>query len=192
VANKVFLELQPGALPFDGTTSFVASSATPRTVSFTVRPGGQDLVLAYFGGGYARELEEADGLEAAAREELVRLFGGGAGHAIGRITATAWSGDPWARGSYSAARPGFAACRETLARPVAGRVFFAGDACTADTFGAIHGAWASGVAAARNLAAALRGDAAGAPASSRSSRGAGAMPSGAAGSSARSTPGSAD
>jgi predicted NAD/FAD-dependent oxidoreductase len=38
---------------------------------------------------------------------------------------------------------------------VAERIAFAGDACTPDTFGAIHGAWASGQAAARRLAAAL-------------------------------------
>ena len=157
IANKVFLELPPGALPFEGPANFVASAATARTVSFTVRPAGQELVLAYFGGDYARELEAQGALEAAAREELVKLFGAEPGRRIRRSTATAWVGDPWARGSYSAARPGFAHCRTVLARPVAERVFFAGDACTVDTFGAIHGAWASGREAARRVAAALRG-----------------------------------
>lgn len=97
------------------------------------------------------------GLEAAAREELVRLFGADLGRRIRRSTATAWVGDPRARGSYSAARPGFAHCRKVLARPVAERVFFAGDACTIDTFGAIHGAWASGTESARRLVTALKG-----------------------------------
>ena len=135
--------------------NFVASAATARTVSFTVRPAGHELMLAYFGGDYARDLEAQGALEAAAREELVRLFGAEAGRRIRRSTATAWVGDPWARGSYSAARPGFACCRTVLARPVAERVFFAGDACTVDTFGAIHGAWASGAEAARRAVAAL-------------------------------------
>ena len=157
IANKVFLELEPGALPFEGTENVVASAATARTTSFTVRPAGQELVLAYFGGDYARELEAQGALEAAAREELVRLFGADLARRIRRSTATAWVGDPWARGSYSAARPGFAHCRTVLAQPVAERVFFAGDACTIDTFGAIHGAWASGVEAARRIAAALGG-----------------------------------
>ena len=155
VANKVFLEMEPGALPFEGTMNFVASAATARTVSFTVRPAGHELMLGYFGGDYARDLEAQGALEAAAREELVRLFGAEAGRRIRRSTATAWVGDPWARGSYSAARPGFARCRPVLARPVAERVFFAGDACTVDTFGAIHGAWASGVEATRQVVAAL-------------------------------------
>jgi monoamine oxidase len=42
-----------------------------------------------------------------------------------------------------------------LARPVGERVFFAGDACTVDTFGEIRGAWASGVEAARRVATLL-------------------------------------
>ena len=158
IANKVFLELSPRALPFEGPANFVASGATARTVSFTVRPAGQELVLAYFGGDYARELEARSELQAAAHEELVKLFGAEAGRHVRRSTATAWVGDPWARGSYSAARPGYAHCRSVLARPVAERIFFAGDACTVDTFGAINGAWASGVEAARSVAAALRGD----------------------------------
>jgi monoamine oxidase len=133
----------------------VASAATARTVSFTVRPAGHELILAFFGGGYARELEAQGALEAAAREELVRLFGADLDRRVRHATATGWSRDPWARGSYSAARPGFAHCRATLARPVAERIAFAGDACTPDTFGAVHGAWASGQAAARRLAAAL-------------------------------------
>jgi monoamine oxidase len=157
IANKVFLELAPGALPVEGTVNFVASADAARTVSFTVRPAGQELVLAYFGGSYARELEVRGELEAAAREELVKVFGADLGRRIRRTAATAWAGDPWARGSYSAARPGFARCRGVLARPVARRVFFAGDACTPDTFGAIHGAWISGRDAARNVAATLGG-----------------------------------
>jgi monoamine oxidase len=155
VANKVFLELDPGALPFDGTVNFVASASTARTVSLTVRPAGHELLLAYFGGDHARDLEAQGALEATAREEIVRIFGAQLGPRIRRTAATSWVSDRWARGSYSAARPGFAHCRKVLARPVGERVFFAGDACTVDTFGAIHGAWASGLAAAGRVIGAL-------------------------------------
>jgi monoamine oxidase len=94
----------------------------------------------------------------AAREELVRIFGADLARRIRRSTATAWSTDPWARGSYSAARPGFARCRPVLTRPLARRVFFAGEACVTDTFGAIHGAWASGVESARQVIETLTGN----------------------------------
>jgi monoamine oxidase len=135
--------------------NFVASAATARTVSCTVRPAGHDLLLCYFGGRHARELERQGALAAAAREALIELFGADWARRIRRDTATAWAGDPWALGSYSAARPGFAHWRAVLAQPVAERVFFAGDACTVDTFGEIRGAWASGAEAARRVATLL-------------------------------------
>ncbi len=156
VANKVFVEVAPGAMPFEGTVHLVASDETTRTASVTVRPAGHELVQVFFGGAYARELEEKDALESAARDELVGLFGSAFGDRIRRATATAWLGDPWARGSYSAARPGFARCRTVLAEPLEDRVFFAGEACPPTMYGSIHGAWASGGDAARRVAAAQR------------------------------------
>jgi len=156
VANKVFVQLGPGALPFSETVQVLGSDSTTRTASVTVRPAGHELLLAFFGGAYARELEVAGALEPAARDELGRLFGSDLGRKIRRSTATAWLGDPWARGSYSAARPGFARTRAVLAEPVAGRVYFAGEACTATAFGSIHGAWVSGAEAARRIAATSR------------------------------------
>jgi monoamine oxidase len=155
VANKVFVDVEPGALPPGDTRHVVASAATTRTASVTVRPAGHELVLVFFGGGYARELEAAGALAEVARDELARLFGSDLGGRIRRTTATAWLGDPWARGSYSAARPGFARCRGTLAEPVAERVFFAGEACPPTAYGSIHGAWASGAAVAQRITATL-------------------------------------
>jgi monoamine oxidase len=150
VADKVFFELEPGALPMEGSVNFIGRDTGP---SFTVRPAGHEVLLAFFGGVQARELEARGELEAAAREELAHLFGAALLGRIRRATSTAWASDPWARGSYSAARPGFARCRPVLAEPVGERVFFAGDACTVDTFGAINGAWDSAVVAARRLVA---------------------------------------
>jgi len=155
VANKVFVEVAPGAMPLEGTIHLVASDATTRTASVTVRPAGHELIQVFFGGAYARELEEKGALVAAARDELAGLFGTDLRDQIRRTSATAWLADPWARGSYSAARPGFARCRAILAAPVADRVFFAGEACPPTMYGAIHGAWASGVDAARRVAATL-------------------------------------
>ena len=61
-----------------------------------------------------------------------------------------WQSDPWSRGAYSYVRVGGASARRDLARPVAGTLFFAGEA--ADTGGqasTVAGAIASGQAAAR-------------------------------------------
>jgi len=150
LADKVFFELEPGALPMDSSVNFIGRDTGP---SFTVRPAGHEVLLAFFGGIRARELEARGELEAAAREELAHIFGAGLLRRIRRTTGTAWASDPWARGSYSAARPGFAHCRTVLAEPVGERVFFAGDACTVDTFGAINGAWGSAAAVVRRIVA---------------------------------------
>ena len=155
VANKVFVEVEPGAMPFAETTHIVASDTTVRTASVTVRPAGQELLLAFFGGAYARELETAGALEAAARDELGALFGSDLGRRIRKTAATAWFSDPWSRGSYSAARPGFARCRAVLAEPIDDRVFFAGEACTPTAYGAIHGAWLSAADAADRVVSTL-------------------------------------
>ena len=44
----------------------------------------------------------------------------------------------------------------TLAAPVDGRLFFAGEACSRDDFSTAHGAYLSGVAAAEQAITALR------------------------------------
>ncbi|HKE93794.1 MAG TPA: FAD-dependent oxidoreductase, partial [Povalibacter sp.] len=65
--------------------------------------------------------------------------------------------DPWSLGSYSAALPGKARLREQLSQPLQNRVFFAGEACSVDAFGTIHGAWNSGVEAADKALTAVAG-----------------------------------
>jgi monoamine oxidase len=62
---------------------------------------------------------------------------------------------PFVGGAYSHALPGRSAARAVLAAPVEGRLFFAGEACSAVDFTAAHGAHATGTAAAGAALAAL-------------------------------------
>jgi monoamine oxidase len=68
-----------------------------------------------------------------------------------------WSRDPFSRGAYSFTRVGADTAAERLRRPVAGTLFFAGEA-TADgeEVGTVHGALASGERAAEEVRAAWR------------------------------------
>jgi monoamine oxidase len=66
---------------------------------------------------------------------------------------TAWGRDPFARGSYSYALPGHADARATLATPLDGRVFFAGEACSPYDFTTAHGAYLTGIEAADEMIA---------------------------------------
>ena len=62
---------------------------------------------------------------------------------------SAWSVDPFALGSYSFIGVGSSpADRDALAAPE-GRRFFAGEACSRDHAGTVHGAYSSGEAAAK-------------------------------------------
>jgi monoamine oxidase len=67
-----------------------------------------------------------------------------------------WGADPFALGSYSYAKPGQAGCRATLAAPVDGRLFFAGEACSENDFSTAHGGYRTGVAAADQAIAARK------------------------------------
>jgi monoamine oxidase len=157
IANKVFFRMEPGALPYEGTTHFIGTDKEAHTCSYQVRPAGQDVLLAYFGGRFARDLETRNELEHFAREELAGIFGSEFTRQISASLTVGWSQDPWSRGSYSAARPGRARMREVLNQPIGERLFFAGEACSVEHFGTIHGAWESGVRAAAQALHLARG-----------------------------------
>ena len=67
---------------------------------------------------------------------------------------TRWASDPFALGSYSfnalGSNPGM---RNDLAKPVDGRIFFAGEATDRKYFGTVHGAYFSGIRAAMEILA---------------------------------------
>lgn len=70
------------------------------------------------------------------------------------VQITRWARDPFARGSYSynalGSDPGM---RVELFKPEANRLFFAGEATSRKHFGTAHGAYLSGIQAARNVLA---------------------------------------
>ncbi|MGI9162324.1 MAG: FAD-dependent oxidoreductase, partial [Mycobacterium sp.] len=67
------------------------------------------------------------------------------------LLRSAWSLDPFSLGSYSFVRVGSSpGDRDALAAPE-GRRFFAGEACSRDHAATVHGAYASGEAAAKAI-----------------------------------------
>jgi monoamine oxidase len=155
LADKVMLALdQPDALPKDGSLR----GATMRTAmgSFHLRPFGQPCIEGYFGGRYARELEDegAGALAAQAIDEISALLGSDFRRKLKPLAQSRWAHDPFARGSYSHALPGQAGMRALLATPVDGRLFFAGEATSPNFFSTAHGARDSGERAAGEVVAA--------------------------------------
>jgi monoamine oxidase len=156
LADKLYLRLD-GAEEFRKDSNLYGALDSARTASYHLRPFGRPLIEVYFGGRFARELE-AEG-EAAftsfATDQLARLLGGAIRKRLHPIAATAWARDPFARGSYSAAKPGHADARTVLAAPVDRKLFFAGEACSVHDFSTAHGAYRSGLRAADEAIAAL-------------------------------------
>jgi monoamine oxidase len=161
LADKVLLALdRPEEVPPE--TRLFGRTDRTATGAYHLRQFGRPLIEGYFGGRLARELE-AEGEGAAARfaiEELVGHFGADMRHRLRPVVETGWSNDRFACGSYSHALPGKAAAREMLARPVAQRLFFAGEACSAHSFSTAHGAYETGVAAAKAALASIHAGAA--------------------------------
>ena len=149
LADKVVLALDRPER-FEPDTGLFGRTDTTETASYHLRPFGRSLVEAFVGGRWAEALEaEGPGASAAfAIEELGSLFGSDLRRRLTPVAATSWGADPFALGSYSYALPGASGARAALAEPVEDRLFFAGEACSADAFSTAHGAYRSGIAAA--------------------------------------------
>ncbi len=152
LADKTMLALdEPNDLPKDGSLR----SPTARTAmgAYHLRPFGQNCIEGFFGGRYARELEDAGegALTAASIDEVVALLGSDYRRKLKPLGESRWAHDSFARGSYSHALPGHADKRAVLAEPVDQRLFFAGEATSPHFFSTAHGAHESGVRAAKEL-----------------------------------------
>jgi len=156
VDDKVMLALDDprDTLPKDGNLR----GATMRTKmgSFHLRPFGRPCIEGFFGGTFARELEDAgDGAFAAqAIDEIVALLGSDYRRKLKPLAESRWARDPFALGAYSHALPGHAEARAVLAAPADDRLFFAGEATSPNFFSTAHGARDSGERAAREAMAA--------------------------------------
>jgi monoamine oxidase len=157
LADKLFLSLSD-ADEFDKDSRLFGRPARRGTATYHLRPFGRPMIEAYFAGGLAEELEA--GGDAAffdfARAELVGLLGSDFAGRIAPIYTHRWKADPFARGSYSYTLPGKTDCREWLATPVDDRLFFAGEACSSNSYSTAHGAYLTGIAAAEQAIAARR------------------------------------
>ncbi|KRQ93026.1 flavin monoamine oxidase family protein [Bradyrhizobium valentinum] len=154
LADKVTLALdEPEALPKEGNLR----GATMRTGmgTYHLRPFGQPCIEGFFGGRFARSLEDAgDGaLAAQSIDEIVSFLGNDFRRKLKPLAESRWAHDPFARGSYSHALPGHAGDRAVLATPVDGRLFFAGEATSPEFFTTAHGARDSGERAAGEVLA---------------------------------------
>lgn len=126
-------------------------------IFFLCFPFDLDLMVGFVGGDFAWEMEAAG--EAAGVDYVVHklcgIFGNDCRKHVGRSMMTNWSAERFVRGAYAAARPGKAGARQTLARPVGDRIFFAGEHLAGPLIQTCAGARLSGEAVARQVIGAL-------------------------------------
>lgn len=129
---------------------------THEAVEFVVREDGHDIATCLINGPFAKELAHAGHgtMVDYVLERLTDIFGSEIRRAVLPQQVIAdWDHDPYVGGCYSAAKPGRADARTALARPIDDQLFFAGEACSRQFMGDVHGAWLTGIAAAEAAAA---------------------------------------
>lgn len=133
---------------------FTVDTAGDGPIHFRNRPFGYGYVEIATGGRLAEWMEKSG--EQATIAFILEKLRSAAGHRAipnpSHSIVSAWDGDPWVRGAYSCARPGAADQRSILARPIDGRIYFAGEATSNDYFASVHGACISGREAAHAAA----------------------------------------
>jgi monoamine oxidase len=123
-------------------------------VSF-LRAANMPILLGFNAADYGREIEawSDQRIVARAMQTLKTIYGPGIPEPID-YQITRWAADPFAAGSYSFNPVGASpALRKDLAKPLGKQLFFAGEATEQDYFGTAHGAYLSGLRAAREMLA---------------------------------------
>ncbi len=121
---------------------------------FLTWPFGFNHMIGWVGGKFGWELSSA-GPEAAvdfALGEVVKMVGSDARKHFVKGHLTGWAENPWTLGAYAAAMPGHYDARAALAKPLAERLFFAGEAVAGPYIMLCSGAYISGETVANDVA----------------------------------------
>lgn len=131
----------------------IPEAQSKRDAGMLCNMDGTGLLMIYVGGDFGRELEKA-GVNAAVNfgiEHVDSILGYGANKKFVKGFFTRWSHNPWTCGSYATPVPGGLKYRDTLRRPIADRIFFAGDSCHREPFSSVSRAHDSGVETAQQV-----------------------------------------
>jgi monoamine oxidase len=118
------------------------------------RPTGQPVLLGFNAADFGRTTESwSDAQIVDSAMSTLRTIYGNDIPAPTDYQITRWAADPYARGSYSFTRLGATSdMRDHLAASIDGRVHFAGEATDRKDYATVHGAYRSGLRAAKEIA----------------------------------------
>ncbi|NYT40191.1 FAD-dependent oxidoreductase [Sphingomonas sp. R-74633] len=152
LADKLFFTLEGGE-DVDDNAHLLGNPHSALTGTYTLKPFGRPLVECMLGGEGARAMEKEglNGAAAFAIGELVNLLGSDWRRKLRFVAGSAWGRETHILGGYSHARPGQHGARAVLRAGVDPRIGFAGEATSDGEFSTAHGAYNTGVAAAKAL-----------------------------------------
>ena len=151
--NKICLHFDGDVFGADGRGFHGVWNDEGDAAGFEASVMGHNTAVVFIGGREAIWLEK-QGQQAGhdyAINRVAEAFGNDIRQHVTRSIVTAWTTEPWTKGSYSCALPGQAHQRKELARPLENRLFFAGEATTVGDNSMCHGAYNSGIRAAREI-----------------------------------------
>lgn len=155
--TKVFLQFKPDVkFGVPNINSLCLPLTTTPEVPFVEVPmWGENIAMLLLLGKLAKE-KETEG-EAAlieyALQTMAEMFDNDDINRSNLVASShhSWLKDEWSRGCCSYAPPGAVPHRQTLGRPINNQVFFAGEAASLYAHSSLHGAYETGVAAARKI-----------------------------------------
>ncbi|WP_375463151.1 flavin monoamine oxidase family protein [uncultured Methylobacterium sp.] len=152
--SKIGLRLDPARIDLKAVgdaVSVARKGDADLTIYFEMSPFDRPLAVANLGGDGSRALCAAGEAAAVAEatDRLVAILGSGARGAVTGGRLAGWWTDPFARGSYSVAKPGHADARTALQQAVGEHVFLAGEALAGGGAMTVGGATLDGERAAR-------------------------------------------
>lgn len=155
--NKMGIHFDTDVFGPDGRGHYSTWNDDGSTAKVDASVMGLNSAHVFVGGRYGIWLEK-QGQQAChdfAVDRVADIFGNDIRKHVRRSIVTAWNSEPWTRGSWACARPGQAHQRANLERSIDDRLFFAGEATVYGGQGTCHGAYESGIRAARKIAAQL-------------------------------------
>ena len=148
--DRVALEFAGNPLGLRADDLVFEKTESRQTAAIFANAAGSTLCMVDLCGSFGRELsgKGSAAMIDFAIEWLSGLYGAEVKSSIKRRHATRWNHERWALGAASVAVPGGQSARKVLLEPLAGRLFFAGEAAHETLWGTVGGAWDSGERAA--------------------------------------------
>ena len=155
--NKVGLCFRDGTFQKNHEGWYVVCSGPSETsissvMSFEIRTKPKNHMIIFFGGKEAKELElSPKKVLKRIRLMLSNTFGHEVLERITKSITSSWGLDEYSLGSYSYGLPGKNKDRDLLRKSIDDTLFFAGEATEKYHYGTCHGAYFSGVRAAKEI-----------------------------------------